>query len=667
MITSGPVYEEYQNRLCVNQDVFMTLDIATYHQFQNWCKKSRRKLIRIRTAGNGRTGLIAWDSIKEEYRKQIKKAFGDPYQKDNVERFLARLKNDDQAAIFFAKAGVSPEREYQYYIEAQILNLYGILLQEIEEKKARNSSFKVTEAKRTLSKVINELKTIKLPNGKQKFPHRLPANPRSLERKYEEYQAQGYQALIHGNDGNKNRLKIKGKIADFILAHYALPNKPTVLDVWTKYEAVRKENNWPALDEGAIYKWLMRPANKKKWFLGRHGKAAWINEFGHKISRDKSDWFPNGYISIDGTKLDWIHFKKGAPFNMGADLKTDVVFDVYSEKIIGFYCGLEHENYTQHFHALKMAVTESRKKPLLITYDNQAGHKMEEMQTLYSRLVTNGGEHYPHRAYEHGSPAEQLFARFQQQILNKAWWSDKQAITVRREDSKPNMDFVKRHRDKLKTTDELIEIYALFVEKWNNSPHPKFPNQTRNEVYQHTQTYKLDRVSELDLMQLFWITSKEPVTYRNFGFKFKIRKEEYHFEVYDADGNVDLDFRDKYTGCKFHYQYDPNLLDEYIRLYLRMPNGDTKYIADAQPIKKVKSIAALMSERDNAHKHKMLHVSDAELERIEAELEALRHRTNITEETLIEDQELELKYRGNVPKEVREAAEAGSGSWANKY
>lgn len=666
MITSGPVYEEYQNRLCVNQDTFFVIGIATSEQFQKWCQ--RRKLKRLRTAGNGRTGLIAWDSIKDEYRKQIKKAFGDPYQRENVESFLLRLENDDEAAVFFAKAGVSPEREYQYYIEAQILNLYGILLQEIEEKKARKSSFKVTEAKQIYSKVINELKTIKLPNGNPKFPHRLPANPRSLERKYEEYKDGSYQVLIHGNDGNTNRLKIKGKVADFILAHYALPNKPTVLDVWTKYEAVRKENKWPVLDDGAIYKWLMRPANKKKWFLGRHGKAAWINEFGHKISRDKSDWFPNGYISIDGTKLDWIHFKPGAQYNMGADLKIDVVFDVYSEKIIGYYCGTEHENYTQHFHALKMALTESRKKPALITYDNQGGHKKPEMQDLYDRIVSiNGGEHYPHRPLEHGSPVEQIFSRFQQQVVNKVYWSDKQAVTVRTQDSRPNMEFVKRHRDRLKTMEQCIEAFPYYVEKWNAMEHPLFPGQSRNEVYGHAPEFNLEGITELEMMKLFWITSKEPLTYYNYGIKPTIRKEEYHFEVYDADGNVDLDFRDKYTGCKFHYMYDPSLLDEYIRLYLRLPNGDTKYIADAQPVKKVKSIPALMNDRDNAHMHKMRRVRDAELKRIEADLEALRHRTNIDEESLIEEHDLELKYHGNVPKEVREVAESGSGSWANKY
>lgn len=668
MIQSGPVYEYYQNRLCVNQEVFYPsfLDIADSLKLNQWI--TRRKLQRLRTAGNGRSGLILWESIKEDFRKKIKKAFGDPYQTENVKSFIDRLENDDAAAIFYAKAGLSPEKEYQHYIEAQILNLYGKLLSEIPEKKARNSSFKITEAKSTLSKVVNELRTIKLPNGKPKFPHNLPANARRLEWRYNEYSGGNYGVLVHGNQANDHRLKIKGQIADFILAHYALPNKPYVFDVWLKYEAERKTRKWPTLDEGTIYKWLMKPKNRKRWFLGRHGKAAWIKEYGHKISRDKSDWSPNCYLSIDGSKLDWIHYKKGANYDMGADLKHDIVFDVYSEKILGYYCGLDHENYTQHFQAIKMAMAESLQKPALITYDNQGGHKMEEMQELYDRIISaNGGEHYPHRALEHGSPVEQIFKRFQQQVLNKVYWSDKQAVTVRTEDSRPNMEFVKRHRDKLKTIEKLIEAFSYYVEKWNAMEHPLFPGQSRNEVYQHQATFELERITELDMMRLFWITSKDALTYTNSGFTPEIRKQKYHFEVYDGDGKVDLDFRDKYTGCKFHYQYDPNQLDNYIRLYLRLPNGDTKYVADAEPIKKIKGIPALMDDHDRNRKHKMLHVRDEELERIEAELEAIRHRTNITEESLITEQDLELKYRGNVPKQVRETAEAGIGSWVNKY
>ena len=660
------VFEYYNNSiLCVNQDVFTNLGLLTSSQFQKWCQRS--KLKRLRTAGNGRTGLIDYKSIPDDLLDKIKATFGDPYRKDDVQTFVNRLENDTEAASFLQKAKLSQEKEYQYYIEAQILNLYGKLLQEIELKKSRNPGFKKTAAKREIAKIISELKTLQLDSGKQRFPHNLPSNPRALERRYNDYKEEGYENLIHGGTGNSNTKKIKGAIADWILATYCLPHKPNTSEVHTEYMQIRLEKKWAALSEEAIYKWLQRTEQRIVWVLARHGRSTWINEFGHKVSRDKSDWFPNCYLAIDGSKLDWIHFKEGAHYNMGADLKIDVVFDVYSEKIIGYYVGTDHENYTQHFSAFKMALSESMAKPALITYDNQGGHKTEEMQDLYDRVVTNnGGEHYPHRANEHGSPVEQLFGRFQQQILNKVWWSDKQAVNVRTEDSKPNLDFVKRFRHKLKTVEECIEAVEYYVYKWNNSKHPLFDGESRNDVYTHQQTYELEQLNELDMMNLFWITSKEPLTYTATGITPTIRKEKYHFEVYDTDGNVDIDFRNQYTGCKFYYQYDPNQLDNYVRLHLRLPNGDTRHVADAQPIKKVRNIPALMDEHDKKRKHKMLHVRDVQLSQIEEKLEALRHRTNITEESLIEAQELELKFKGRIPKERRTEAEAGAGSWVNK-
>ena len=65
MNASQDIYEYYQEtQLCVNQDVFLKLSLLTYDQLQHWCKPSRkRKLRRVRTAGNGRTALIDWSSI----------------------------------------------------------------------------------------------------------------------------------------------------------------------------------------------------------------------------------------------------------------------------------------------------------------------------------------------------------------------------------------------------------------------------------------------------------------------------------------------------------------------------------------------------------------------------------------------------------------------------
>ena len=53
-------------------------------------------------------------------------------------------------------------------------------------------------------------------------------------------------------------------------------------------------------------------------------------------------------------------------------------------------------------------------------------------------------------------------------------------------------------------------------------------------------------------------------------------------------------------------------------------------------------------------------VRDLELERDLRDLEALRKRTGITPEKLIEDQELMIKMGGDLPKDTRSDVEADS-------
>jgi hypothetical protein len=659
------MYQYHQNTIAIEARLlYEDLAVMTESNYKKMCYKGR--LDKIRTGGNGRSALIRWESLDEDIKAKVVDIYGDPYAQDSLRTFISKLEPDEAAADFYKNANLTEERERQYYAEAQILNAYGKLLAEMAVKKRRNPGFKVTDAKRKLSKIVSELKSMRYPNSDMlRYPHRLPSNPRSLERKYEEYKAGSYQALIHGNEGNDNSKKIKDAIADWLLATYCLPNKPNTTILHREYRKEAAKHGWPGLTEAAIYTWLQKTEQRKVWVLARHGKDEYIRQFGHKIVRDRSDWFPYCYLAIDGSKLDWIHYKEGGPYGMGADIKINLVFDVFSEKIIGWDF-TDTEDHQSHFRTWKMAIQECGVKPTLITYDNQSGHKMETMQALYDRLVTpEGGQHYPHRANEHGSPIEQLFARFQKQVLNTMWFSDKQAITVRTADSRPNMDFVRRFAHKLKPVEALREDFAYCVEKWNAMPHPKH-EAARNYVATYPQTYKLEAVNEIEMMELFWVTTKKPSTYERDGIRATIAKQDYHFEVYDIDGRVDIDFRDRYTGSKFFLQYDPDQLDNYVRLYVQLPNGTRKFVTNAEPVKVIKSIPALMDEHDKGRMHKMTAVRDEELKRVEARLEALRHRTNITEEKMVEDQELELKFKGKIPKEARSLVEASAGSWTSK-
>lgn len=661
MMTGSPqdIYEYFTpSQLGVNQEVFYKyLGIADVPKLNQWIV--RGKLRRLRTAGNGRKGLIDYTSIPKDILKKIKDHYGDPYAVEDVQKVRNRIQADEQAAIYYQRAGLSPEKEIQYYTEAIILNLYRELLSEWREKSARNSSFKITQAKKDIARIFHELKTVRRENGDQVYPHKLPKNWRSLDRKYREYDRSGYSALVHKGHGNKAAQKIDGKVADWILATYCLPNKPNTTVLHAMYEERAELESWPSLSESAIYHWLEQTEQKKKWVLARHGRDEYVRIFGHKVTRDKSDYFPCAYLAIDGTKLDWIHYKEDSSIKMGADIKIDVVFDIYSERIVGWDFGTEHESHQQHFRAFKMAMQETGKKPLLITYDNQGGHRTQPMQDLYTQLLTTGGQHYPHRANEHGSPVEQLFSRFQQQILNQYWFSDKQAVNVRKADSRPNMDFIKKFKHKLKTVEELEEVFELCIDTWNNKNHPHL-NCSRDAAFAKATEHKLDELTTLESMNLFWVKTPKPSTYRREGITITVTKQAYQFEVYDADGHVDVAFRDKYTGCKFITQYDPDELDNYVRLYLQMPDKSLKYITDAQPVKKVKTLPSLMDDRDKGRVHHMTATRDRELEGIEKELEALRHRTGITEESLIEDQELIIKHKGRVPKKQRAEAEARS-------
>jgi hypothetical protein len=651
--------------MCVDQSVFYEhLDILSYGAFKKWVQ--RNKLRRLRTAGNGRCGLIDWQSVPAEFKAIIRKAFGDPYNQDDLQTFLNQLQPDPEAALFYERykladrSALPNNKIAQYYAEAIVLNLYDQLCTKLNKKKMLGTGIKITAAKEKIVAIIKDLKTVKNQNGAPKYPHNLPTNYRAMDRKLNKFKADGYASLIHSNIGTaSNNIKITGEVADWLLGYYSLPNKPVVPVLHNEYMKVRESRNWPTLSESAVAKWLEKPAQRKKWFLARHGAEEYRRIYGHKITRDRSDMFPNCHWAIDGTKLDWIHLKDNAQ-GMGADLKIDVVFDVYSEKILGYYIGTDHESYKHHFKALKMAANEAQSRPYLINYDGQGGHITGTMQHLYSNLVArNGGTHYKHRAQQHGSPAEQLFKRFQQQVLNTKWFSDGQGIASSKTlDSKMNTDFIMANKHRLMNIDQLIEAFKLEVQKWNTMRHPHY-KETRNAIY-NREAIVNEPLNMFETVELFWVSTKDTRRYERDGIKPVIDKVQYHFEVYDENGMPDLDFRDKYTESKFYIKYDPDQLDNFVRLEMEMPDGDRKFIADAQPVKKLKQVPVLMTPEDHQLAQRMRKVRDIEEQRIRKDIAAREVRTGITPDKLIDDQELEIKFGGTLPKQQRSVAEADS-------
>ncbi len=651
------MYQYHNNILSIPAKVlYEHWKVINYDKYQYQCKTGT--LTRTKEGkGKGNEAYISFYDLDIAYQQRAIQEFGHPKDvvvRNELEKYIIA---DINAVNFFARhlkpngEALSEEKQKEKATSAMILNAIQTVLGSPTVAK-RVFGKKRIKVWQNISDAVNTL-------NRTKWAYKLPNKAIPLKRRYNAYLKEGYHAFIHKGEGSKNASIIKGKIADFLLAQYALPIKLTIPEVMERYEFERTKNNdWKALSNSAVYNFLYQPENERIWTLGRQGKESYDRKFKHTLSRDKKGWFPNVYWAIDGTKLDWIHLWEDSSNGLGAKLKINVLFDVYSEKIIGWALSFT-ESHIEHFSAIKMAVNEAQCRPYYLTYDNQGGHKMDRMKQLYNSLIAvNGGTHHPHKAKAHNSPVEQLFNRLQQQVIKKFWFSDGQSVTVKREDNKMNTDFVLANKDSIKTIEELQQAWETAVKIWNNKPHPQFKNETRNEVYSHSAPMT-EKLELWDIMDKMWIEQKKrPITYKAHGLDLRLGDKKHQFEVYDTNGNIDTEFRRKYVGKKFIVRYDPEFLDGYIQLCDKDSEGNVVHIANAEPKRSSQPIPVLMTEKDKEQWAKDYKVREIELQRDQKALEDLLNRTGITPQQEMEDTDLLIKCKGDLNKIQRSKIES---------
>lgn len=641
------MFEYHQNQLCVAARwLYQEAEIMSEANYKYLCSKG--KMYKIQTGGNGRRALIVYESIPHRFRCEIEKIV-DPYKQAKHIIFADYIQPDLRAEEFFASyllanGSTLPEaKQKEYTHQAMIFNTVQHIANNVVIQRKFGGN------KEMWHKMIDAIQN--LPSV---WLCKRYKNIRSFKRALKRYTTEGYESIVSGSFLNDNSAKITGEVAEFLLAQYFLPVKYTVPELMDIYNDIRAERGWPEITERAVNAWLEKPEQKRQWFLKRHGREEFMRVFGHTLTRDKSQWFPNAYWAIDGTKLDLVHFAANGA-KMGAELKINLLFDVYSEKIIGWDLALS-ENHASHFRTVKMAVNTAGCRPYLFTYDKQSGHTSARMQDLYSRLVAHGGTHYSHKVGRKSSPAEQIINRFQQQVISKMWYSDKQSIKVRKLDNKPNMDFLIEYKDGLPTKEELYKVVAVLVDRWNNMKKRSFA-YTRNEMYAQ-EPLKKEPIDTLDMISMFWIEETKPKKYYGHGMPMTVEGKDYEYEVYAPDGSVDMDFRRKYVGEKLIVRYDPEYLNEMVELWELTTTGDKRFVAHALPKRKHQVIPALMQPGADEWRIKDMEIREQEYLQTLKACEEIEQRTGITVERLIQQQELAVKMHGKMPKELEMATDS---------
>lgn len=639
------MFEYYNNTLCVKGNWLSSEGIISANSLKVLAHRGQIKKARA-ARGLGNCALYIYASLPERFKNIIEHDLGiNPYEQKSTINFSEYLKPYESALAYFSNyeledgrylSEANSEAVEEYAANAVVFNAIEIVLGKVVSANPKINKAelwqRITDSVHSISKDI-----------RIRYPFNLPENPTALRAKYEacilnktskRYPRPGLEGLIHNNYCNNHSTKITEEVGEWLIAYYSLPNKPSIPELAQVYEFSRSKTGFPRLSESGIQNFLMKPENERIWIIARDGKDAYVNKFGHSIKRNRETMFANSWWAIDGTKLDAIHYWDSAN-KMAAQMNINVLIDVYSEKILGWSFS-ETENHVDHFNALRMAVNTAGAKPYLFTYDAQSGHRSAKMQELYSKVVAKGGTHYHHKVGRKSNPIEQVFNRLQQQVIGKRWFSDKQSIKSKQKRSQVNIDFIKEYKSALPTKDELYKHWIIMVNEWNSAKHPK-KDLSRNEVYNMKTEYRQE-LDAFEQISMFWLNETKPKRYYAHGMKLTVAGQDYDFEVYDKNNEVDLEFRRKYVNTSLIVSYDPEYLEEYIALYELNEKGQKVFVAYAQKKRQHTQIPVLMNESTEEKLRKDIAVRDLEMIRDFEAYQRIAERTGITREKLIDEQ-----------------------------
>lgn len=537
----------------------------------NYDKKVREGKLRVVRPGKGAgsCALIDYNSLPELIRQAYDRLY--PNAHDELkEQFMSNtIKSDDKAVEFYKtyEPRISRERQDEYVLNAQVMNEMKRVEKETE---ALHSKCGYSRKSIVWDAVLGTCERLR-----EQYGHTLPANPTRLREKFNVYKRMGYVALVNRNTGNQVARKISPDEARLLLKlrRSIVPRytEAQIFDEYNRQAQVRGLNTIKSLT--TVKNYLNDPAVMPMWYAAVYGMQKWKDKYCGKL-KTKLPQMRDSLWYADGTKLN-LYYKN----ENGKMCTTSVyeVMDAYSETFIGYDIA-PHETFDNQYRAFRMAVQVAGVRPYEIVTDNQGSHGKLASQGFFKKVCHLYKPTMPYNGQS--KTIESAFGRFQQQILHKLWFFTGQNVTTKKLNSKPNLEFIEHNAYALPTLEEVKEIYRQCREEWNNAPHPA-TGIARIDMYRMSENPETPAVTEVDMVQMFWLTNSKKDTYTSDGLKFSIGEKEYQYEVYTADGSRNVAWSLRNVGRSFQVMYDPMDLTR-IELWEPTASG-LKYSAMATP------------------------------------------------------------------------------------
>lgn len=528
--------------------------------------------------GLGQVCRIDFDMLRDYYKKRFISKYGDPRKilAEQALRAELNLTIDANARQYYSNYRYTLRGELKALPEAIVeeLTLNASILKLMTGIISRRSVLRKAAGRQTTTKELLETISEVYEKLRDAYGHTLPTSLGRLRSKLAAYKEDGYVSLISKKWGNNSAAIITEEAGEYLIA-LKRSKVPVYTDsmMLAAYNDYAARHDWKQLKSlRAMRDWLNRPEIRPLWYDAAHGELA-----SHQLfSRKHDTTMPTMRDSLwygDGTKLnlyykEWVEGKGKGRWEVRT-LQVYEVIDAYSEVLLGYNIS-ETENYASQYAAYRMAVATSGHRPFEIVHDNQGGHNKLSTENFLNRLPS--GLNRPTAPNSGQSKTiENLFGRLQDEYLRRDWRFTGMNITAKKVNSRINLEFIAANKDNLYTRAELIAAYEDIRKEWNAAAHPK-TGVARQEMYNSSTNPATPALTEMDMVEVFWLLTDRPVAYTSSGLSITIKGETHHYEVCTEAGDPDHEFYWKNNGRKYRVKYDPCDLRS-IRLYTESPDG----------------------------------------------------------------------------------------------
>lgn len=503
------MYEVFNNSLCIyandlirrNEQRGVGSEKGFLAEGTYYTKVKRGLLVLMRRASNGKPALIEYMTMEEDVKKKYIETYGDPLRQSEQTRMgllESTLKYNEAAFTFFSveyrdELGrkLSADKAALYTLQVRVLDA---VLELVRHKKTEigGGSTRI-DIWGNISVMVNDLAEIRNSQGEYRYPHKLPANAKSLKRKADQYAKEGWASLIHKNRGNANAKKVADERLEAVMhkllsQHMNLNN----VQIMEQYNLVAQVMDMPPIKSPVTVE-KYRKQFEATTLAHQRGAKTMRNKLEMQIKRSAPETVLT-YWTLDGWDVELVYQKqhiKTAPNGVRHkhttydNRKTAViVLDACCKYPIGYAIG-DRECTALIREALRNAVRHTKElfgcryKPLQLQSDN---YQKKAMTPFYEAMT----KYYTPAAV--GNAKSKIIEPYFNEI-NRDYcqllpnWSGHN-ITAN-PDNQPNIEIVNHNRKLVPTEDEVIEqIHAIirkerekkreaYLQAWANTPEER--------------------------------------------------------------------------------------------------------------------------------------------------------------------------------------------------